>query len=183
MLKDNLKSYKKSAMEYFENERERTNNLLDTDFRYRVATDIPAYNIENVRYYPNNFKKTLHELIINNPYTQLTEVFKRDFDIDVLKHLQDQDEYILILETLSDVGSLKLGNDELTILIPNGYGDGITTVVITTKNIHVPMKYFTKIEGEFVIYEYDCGTDVECIVSGEFNIYCEDSIVVFNKVN
>ena len=36
-------------------------------------------------------------------------------------------------KTASDVGSLLVGNEEFQVLIPNGYGDGITRVAVFNK--------------------------------------------------
>ena len=78
------------------------------------------------------------------------------------------------ISVISDAGSVKVGNDDCTILLPNGYGDGITEVYILEKDDPLPdkAKFFTTIEGNAIgIYDYDCGGEKVTIISGRYE-YC-----------
>lgn len=86
--------------------------------------------------------------------------------------------------TASDAGSVKIGNDKFSILIPNGYGDGMTDVcIVHTKDnpFSNVLKFLTGVDGTFSIYSYDCGDAVETELIGRFGIYYGDGFVVFEK--
>ena len=89
-----------------------------------------------------------------------------------------------ILITESEVGSLKVGNDNFSFNLPNGIGDGKTKVVITReKEINTNMvNFFTKIEGTFNIYDYDCGNDILTSLNGKYHIFYLNGIVVFGEL-
>jgi hypothetical protein len=86
-------------------------------------------------------------------------------------------------ETVSDLGSLRIGNDDFTLLLPNGYGDCENDVTITdTDNIdETELKGFNfmgslKVENgkDMFIYHSDIDDeyyDKEKLESGEYNIY------------
>ena len=84
-----------------------------------------------------------------------------------------------ILRTSSDAGSVRIGNDSFKILVPNGYGDGFTTVMIgepgEERIIGADEKNFWSIvNGEnFSVYYSDCGNDDEIVttLSGKFCVY------------
>jgi len=93
------------------------------------------------------------------------------------------------LTTLSDAGSVKIGNDNFSVLIPNGYGDGDTKVIIVS-NIDCEsfksFKFFTSIKGNINIYNYDC--DSPCLeskvietIKGWYGVYYKDGTVLFEK--
>ncbi len=86
--------------------------------------------------------------------------------------------------TASDAGSVKIGNDKFSILIPNGYGDGMTDVcIVYTKDnpFSNVLKFLTSVEGTIFIYSYDCGDAVETTLIGRFGIYHGNGFVVFEK--
>ena len=92
-------------------------------------------------------------------------------------------------KTISDAGGLKIGSKDKTfsILIPNGYGDGITRYGVldekdVTMDIGTAMQYFTIIEGAFSIYDYDCGNTIEEYAEGRYQIYYYDGIIIFVKI-
>lgn len=91
-------------------------------------------------------------------------------------------------ESVSDNGGLKIGNDEISIIIPNGYGKGITRYAVLdeddiTMDISEAMDYFTSINGKFNIYDYDCGDGISEVIEGNFAIYKYGGIVIFEKIN
>lgn len=84
--------------------------------------------------------------------------------------------------TESDAGSVRVGNDHFTILIPNGYGDCTTTVHILDQEEERPeAEFFTSFRGENIkIYAYDCGGDaVVATISGRFGAYVKNKNVYF----
>lgn len=84
--------------------------------------------------------------------------------------------------TESDAGSVRIGNDHFTILIPNGYGDCTTTVHLLEQNEEQPeAEFFTSFSGENIkIYEYDCGGDAAVVtISGRFGAYYNNKNVYF----
>lgn len=84
--------------------------------------------------------------------------------------------------TAADAGSVRIGNDQFTILIPNGYGDGTTTVHILEREEEQPeARFFTSFSGKDIkIYAYDCGGDaVVATISGRFGVYINDKKVYF----
>lgn len=91
-------------------------------------------------------------------------------------------------KTGSDAGSVKIGNDSFTVLVPNGEGDGITRVAVfdsPTDRQHFNdsmMKPFTLIDGDFNIYNYDCGESVAKKLSGRYYIYVYQGLVAFVKL-
>lgn len=175
-LKDNIERYKKDARKYFE-EKEYLGKF-ERERYYQVATGLDFYDLEDVAYYPDDFEKTLKALIRKNPFSQLMEVFGEKLNVlDLEKHLKDQDEDLLHLFTLTDTGSVKIGNDNFSILVPNGYGDGLTEVFVTTKRVHVPLRFWTTVSGEFKI-----GNDSRYILDGDYSIFFGNGYVVFSKV-
>lgn len=175
-LKDNIERYKKDARKYFE-EKEYLGKF-ERERYYQVATGLDFYDLEDVAYYPDDFEKTLKALIRKNPFSQLMEVFGEKLNVlDLEKHLKEQDEDLLHIITLSDAGSVKIGNNDFSVLIPNGYGDGQTEVFITTKRVHVPLRFWTTISGTFEI-----GNDSRYTLNGDYSIFYGNGYVVFSKV-
>lgn len=72
--------------------------------------------------------------------------------------------------TGSDAGSVKVGNENFTVLIPNGYGDGLTNVYVLEENEDIcdftkKAKYFTAVEGTFNLYDDDCIKDATVLIT------------------
>ena len=98
-------------------------------------------------------------------------------------------------KTASDVGSLLVGNEEFQVLIPNGYGDGITRVAIFNKgdsDFSVASRIMCDMmashrgpyfHGKFNIYPYDCcdPTIAEpCkTLEGKYFTYYYDGLIAF----
>lgn len=89
-------------------------------------------------------------------------------------------------KTDSDAGGLKIGTDNFSIIVPNGHGDGVTRYAILDEKDfyadHHIISYFTLVEGNIKIYAYDCGTDVDQEICGRFQVYYNNGIVVFVKL-
>lgn len=88
-------------------------------------------------------------------------------------------------KTISDAGSLKIGNESFSINISNGYGDGETKYAILERNElnDDMMDFLTSVEGTLNIYSYDCGSHINETISGRYGIYRYDGIIVFKKWN
>lgn len=87
--------------------------------------------------------------------------------------------------TVADAGSLKIGSNEFTILIPNGYGDGVTTYAIFDSENELNcnmLNYQTTISGTFGIFAYDCGDEIVETVSGRFQVYSARGFVAFVRI-
>lgn len=79
-------------------------------------------------------------------------------------------------KVISDAGAVRIGNDTFSVLIPNGYGDGVTRVAFFEKSEFVLehlMTYYTSIStsGAY-IYDYDCsgGNPVKTL-AGNYAVY------------
>lgn len=88
--------------------------------------------------------------------------------------------------TTSDAGGLKIGNGALSMIIPNGWGDGDTHVAIlseTAKFNFNALDYFTRIDGECDIYSYDCHNgDIVRHITGTYQVYTGGGFVVFREL-
>lgn len=91
--------------------------------------------------------------------------------------------------TYSDAGSLKIGNENFQILIPNGYGDGKTYVHLCEKG-ELPDEidkrscrtFFASFSGNDInIYDYDCGKHVVKRISGVFGVYADNRHVYIER--
>lgn len=84
-----------------------------------------------------------------------------------------------IFRTSSDAGSVRVGNDSFDVLIPNGYGDGYTTVIVGDPEEERIIgaddrNFWSIINGQdFSVYYSDCGNDDEIAttLSGKFCVY------------
>lgn len=90
-----------------------------------------------------------------------------------------------VIKTSSDAGSVKIGVDNMSILVPNGYGDGISRVAIFDNSEAFNdsmMSYFTTVRGkDIIIYDYDCGDVAATTISGRYAIYYYSGLVAFVK--
>ena len=110
------------------------------------------------------------------------ELFKEDTRL-VINYLNKKEHERI--ETYSDIGSLKVGNKDFTICIPNGMGDGTNYVYIINEDVKIPcLKFITTMSGEnFEIYDYDCGNNVIKRLSGRYAIYNYNGIFAIVKWN
>lgn len=94
-----------------------------------------------------------------------------------------------VKKTDSDAGCLRIGNENFTVGIGNGRGDGVTRYAVVNKGEwNDGMARFKQhIEGKFNIYDYDCGDVTDCCVmdtiEGRYGVYVYDGIVVLEKWN
>lgn len=90
-----------------------------------------------------------------------------------------------VIKTSSDAGSVKIGVNNMSVFVPNGYGDGITRVSIFDNSEGFNdnmMSYFTTVKGtNIIIYDYDCGDVAATTISGRYNIYYYSGLVAFVK--
>lgn len=101
-------------------------------------------------------------------------------------NLISKEKNVKCIKTFSDVGSLKIGNDDFTLLIPNGYGDGEMTCYITS-GIGISEKdgfeYFSLLSGEFNIYNYDRGDNIVHTTSDDnYHVWFGNGYVILNKI-
>lgn len=92
--------------------------------------------------------------------------------------------------TISDAGSVKVGSDSFSVLIPTGDGDGESAYCVYTqqeldadKINTADLNYFTLLSGKFTVYDYDCGDTVSDTLEGRFNVFYAEGIVFFVKVD
>lgn len=90
-----------------------------------------------------------------------------------------------VLTTYSDAGGVRIGDlsGTATALIPNGYGDGETRVIIGKVNTCM-LSLVVSIEGVYQIYAYDCARmseacDDDYIIEGRFSVYSGEGTVAF----
>lgn len=84
--------------------------------------------------------------------------------------------------TISDIGSIKIGNNNFTFNIPNNYGDGENDIYIFNQNVHLQgLDFLTTCNGEFNIYKYDCGDNISCTLKGKYAIYVGELKIAFVK--
>ena len=117
------------------------------------------------------------------------ELIRRYGNCDMLRY-----DYIRFLESQggkffqveSECGSVKIGDDKLSMNIGNGYGDGLTSVVVLEKNLDLHgLKFVTDCEGKIGIFENDYTrfdkNKVVYELDGWYGIYNFNGLVVFIK--
>lgn len=83
----------------------------------------------------------------------------------------------------SDRAGLKIGNDNFSICVSNGYGDGVTKFAVFKKGnpyicaIDHMMDWQITIDGKFNIYSYDIGNDVVLELEGSYIVYSYNGFV------
>ena len=91
-------------------------------------------------------------------------------------------------KTSSDAGGLKIGNAALSLIVPNGRGDGATRVAVFSRNelphnfLFNMMSYWTRITGDIDIYSDDCGSDICTTIHGAYDVYIYDGLIAFEAV-
>lgn len=88
-------------------------------------------------------------------------------------------------ETYSDAGGLRIGNDDFSVIVPNGYGDGNMHYTIVGRGCfnHDMLNFWCSISGKNInIYNYDCsdGSAVNSL-SGRYGVFYGYGFVVFEK--
>lgn len=93
-------------------------------------------------------------------------------------------------KTDSDAGAVKVGNQDFSVMIANGVGDGTSRVAVFNNKEESAfysnmMNYQTTVCGEFYIYDYDCGNtpatkDGEIVtLKGTYHVYVYEGLVAF----
>lgn len=102
---------------------------------------------------------------------------------------------VRVVETYSDVGATKVGNDDFAYEIGNGIGDGYTVSVIIDRIQSFDERDsinedFFNMQGCLVarnntyIYDYDCGhTKTNAMLKGRYIIYSGSGYVIFQKLS
>lgn len=88
------------------------------------------------------------------------------------------------IDTDSDAGGLKIGTDDFSVIVPNGYGDGTMYFAIVGKGCfnHDMLNFWSSISGKNInIYDYDCGGEVIKTLSGRYGVFYGYKFVVFEK--
>lgn len=155
------------------------NNIIFDYLNYKV--DIKSIEAE-IKKTQNSCENLKNDNACKNKYNKMLKKIE-----ELKKELSELEKVDRItLYTFSDVGSVKIGNDNFNILLPNGYGDGCTTVLILGKN-EEPREnnhYICTIEGDYGIYSYDLGDEVIYEMQGKYNIYnSHNGVVVFKKIS
>lgn len=93
------------------------------------------------------------------------------------------------ITTSSDAGGVRIYCGSFEIIIPNGYGDGRTTVAVIHKGEKFntdAMNYFTMIRGAFDIATSDCGERqsawTNVFSDARYHIYYGGGVVVFYEI-
>lgn len=128
--------------------------------------------------------KDFYSLIKKDKYARMTQFvgeLLRD-DKDFVESLIENAERFY---TSSDAGGVKIGNDSFSVIIPNGYGDtdkNIVAVIDDNSLNKTAFDFWSVVEGTNIsIYEYDCGNDTVATLSGEYGVYVNDRVIVFEK--
>ena len=102
---------------------------------------------------------------------------------------------VRVVETYSDVGATKVGNDDFAYEIGNGIGDGYTVSVVIDRTQSFDERDslnedFFDMQGCLVarnntyIYDYDCGnTKTNVMLKGRYIIYSGSGYVIFQKLS
>lgn len=144
-------------------------------------------------------RKTNHIVSISNNVEELIDnilfeeyFFKHQIYAVLLKHERPNRLWKAIrtmfgercFKTESDIGGLKVGNDDFSIIVPNGRGDQTTRVAVfeNRKDFNDSlMLFWTDVQGTFNIYSYDCGSVPVITLSGRYAIYYHDGFIAFEK--
>lgn len=158
------------------------------EFLYKVGTNEFNLDTNPIQKYNGNIKQTIIELIELNPQSQFAKEFHNLVEMSFNDLMNLNKEHILKeLKTHSEKGSVKIGNTDFEILIPNGYGDCKSDVYIVEME-DVPANYLTTIKGDFSIFEEDMPFMENVVIEklqGTYEIYnsfnTDNGVVVFNK--
>lgn len=156
-----------------------------------VAKKVGVSEATISRYESGNIKNMRRDRI--DKYAKALNVSPSEFletNEYVINNNQEDEKWRFIQEmsgeksvkTVSDTGSLKIGTNDFTVLIPNGCGDGYTCYAILARSefyADTIMKFFTIVNGKLSIFSYDCGNEVIEEINGKFSIYYYNGFVAF----
>lgn len=91
-------------------------------------------------------------------------------------------------KTMSDAGSLRIANSTFALLIPNGYGDGVTRAAVFEDRDSFSgdnlLSFFTIFETpQAFVYDYDCGGVPVAELSGRYAAYYGEGFVALVKLD
>lgn len=148
-------------------------------FEKQVANNTEFLNLDNIELGEKvHLDSLIEKILLQNLNSQFADVlgYKTEYSKRRLIRMILEEPRV----TSSDSGSLKIGSGDMSILIPNGRGDGEMKYYITDKVMHIG-NFFTSVEGKINIYEHDCGDNVIETIEGRYAIYNCEGIVVFSK--
>lgn len=154
-------------------------------YDYKGSVDIIKKYYEEANSLNEFVQKVLNDerLANNQGYWKLVEEKDADnYNVRVLKLFDKLEAHKFT--TISDAGSLKVGNSSFSTLFSNGYGDCENLVYIIDREINLHcLEFKTIIEGsEINIYEYDCGNKVIATLSGKYALYSHTKNGLGNKI-
>lgn len=159
----------------------------------------------NNRFFPNVLERANKIWESSRTFDEFIKEFQKQTDLintqayfELIKKYGNSDmlryDYIRFLENqggkffqvVSECGSVKIGDDKLSLNIGNGYGDGLTSVVVLEKNLDLHgLKFVTDCEGKIGIFENDyCKCSENKVVyslNGWYGVYNFNKLVVFVK--
>lgn len=147
----------------------------------RDITETYAVGLEIALGIPKQFWITLQ----NNYKTSLDRKEIKD-TIKTTNTDPSKDDSIVSFYTFSDAGGVLVGNEDFSVVVPNGRGDGRTKVFIG-KEIPDGLDFFGCVKGTFNIYNYDCLSEedldknIECKLEGRYGVYYGYGGVYFDK--
>lgn len=88
-----------------------------------------------------------------------------------------------VIKTDSDAGAVLCYNDNFSVQVPNGMGDGTTRVFVKKRGEfdEVMLNFIGVIEGSFTISADDCRKIPLIELIGRYAIFIYDGIVVFEE--
>lgn len=118
----------------------------------------------------------------NQGYWELAKEDMQLYDRLVLEYLRKRADKFFTTE--SDIGSLAVGTSDFKYNIGNLYGDGTNYVYILENNEHLScLDFLTTIEGDFNIYDYDCGNNIAITLHGKYAVYRAERVFAFVRWN
>lgn len=172
-------------------------NFLDTkeikDFTKRCLNNESIYDFKGsiniIKEYWNQAKDVddFKNMVLNDErlennqgYWQLVKENEELYESKLIEYLDKHisDRFI----TESDIGSLTVGTNDFKYNIDNLYGDGYNRVYVTNTDKRLNcLDFLTIVEGDFNIYDYDCGNNIAITLHGKYAIYRASQVFVFVK--
>ena len=132
-----------------------------------------------------NIKDFANKLLNSKYYLTRLATYFIDKDTIIEKWVINKE----CLITYSDIGSVKIGNDEFTFYIPNGYGDGENKIIfidfleLQEINHLFERRGNFKVKDKIYLYDYDLGnTPINVFNKGNYSVYSYNKIVIFCRI-
>lgn len=138
-------------------------------------------------FYKRFFATTSREIITSPAYAGLSKMMSRSEHNEHCRLMLSEADQRLVTD--SDRASLKVGNNDFSVLIPTDNGDGETRTYIFKKGnewfndeLLDGCQYLTCVEGDFNIYENDCDGKALHELSGKYFVYrANNNKIIFNE--